>query len=137
MKVAETLPLGLGRPLAGRMELGELALLAGLYFVLALISIGLALQPGAIADVWFPNVVAIAVLAGAPRSRWAALLLAVAGANFAANVALRGAPLLSASFVPGNLAEIVLGAWLLQRFDLARSFDEGGGEFLADRKSVV
>ena len=109
----------------------ELAWLGGGYFVLALVSIELALQPQVIADVWFPNALAIGVLATAPRKRWGLMLLAVALANFAANVVLRGAPLLSASFVPGNLAEIAFGAWLLARSGLARRFADDGVAFIA------
>ena len=108
-----------------------MALMAAPYFLLALLSIALSLRPQVITDVWFPNAVAIGLLATAPRSRWCAMLVAMAGANFAANVLLRGAPLLSASFLPANLAEVALGAYLLDRTGLARRFSDDGVSFLA------
>ncbi len=109
---------GLTRPLSG-----EVALLGGVYFVLAFLAIHMGGQPGAITNVWFANAAAIAILATAPVSRWPLLLAVMAAANLAANVALRGNLALSASFVPGNLVEVLIGSWLLRRFDLARDFD--------------
>lgn len=50
-------------------------------------------------------------------------------ANVAANWALRGNLVLSASFVPGNLVEVALGAWLLKRFELALTFDASPAQF--------
>lgn len=99
------------------------------FFVLAAVAIHMAGQPNAITNVWFANAAAIAVLATAARSRWPALLAAVALANFAANVLLRGDVLLSVSFVPGNLVEVLIGAYLLHRHDLARGFDSSPKSF--------
>lgn len=96
---------------------------AGSFFCLAFVAIHIASGPQAITNVWFANAAAIAILATAARARWPLLLLAVAFANLAANWVLRGNLLLSASFVPGNLIEIAIGAWLLQQFDLVREFD--------------
>ena len=102
---------------------GEVALLGGVYFGLAFLAIHMGGQPDAITNVWFANAAAIAILATARVSRWPLLLAVMAAVNLAANVALRGNPALSASFVPGNLVEVLIGSWLLQRFDLARDFD--------------
>lgn len=98
-------------------------MLGAVFFALAFLAIHMAAQPAALANVWFANAAAIAMLATAPRSRWPLLLFTVAVANLAANWALRGNLALSASFVPGNLVEVTMGAWLLQRFDLAREFN--------------
>jgi PAS domain S-box-containing protein len=101
----------------------EVALLGGVYFGLAFLAIHMGGQPDAITNVWFANAAAIAILATAPVSRWLPLLVVMAAVNLAANVALRGNPALSASFVPGNLVEVLIGSWLLRRFDLAVDFD--------------
>ena len=102
---------------------------AGVYFVLALVAVDMAKGPGAITNVWFANAAAMAVLATAPRRRWPLLLLAVTLANLAANWLLRDNLLLSASFVPGNLVELGLGAWLLRRQGLALNFDKSPAAF--------
>jgi PAS domain S-box-containing protein len=112
-----------------RSVVGDVLLVAAVFFSLALVAIHMASSRDAITNVWFANAAAMAFLATAPRERWPLLLLAVALANVAANWALRGSLLLSASFVPGNLVEVALGAWLLQRFGLARSFDAKPGRF--------
>lgn len=112
-------------------SLAYAACLGLIYYALAVIAIKMSLQPEAIANVWFANAAAVVALATVPRSRWGLLLATVAVANFAANVSIRGAPLLSASFLPGNLAEIVAGAWLMARFDLAHRFDDDGSTFIA------
>ncbi len=114
-----------------RAAVPELIELGAVYFVLALLSIGLALQPHMVADVWFPNAVAIGVLATTPRSRWFALLTMVAAANFAANLMLRADALHSAIVVPSNLVEIFGGALLLQRFRLERRFADDATTFVA------
>ena len=97
--------------------------MAATFFVLAVIAIHMAREPQAITSVWFANAAAIAILGTAARSRWPLLLAAMAGANLAANWLLRGNLALSASFVPGNVVEVAIGACLLQRFRLARDFD--------------
>jgi PAS domain S-box-containing protein len=94
------------------------------YFVLALFAIHLAKQPDAITNVWFANAAAMAMFASTKRSRWPALLLSMVIANVAANVVYRTSVVLSLSFVPGNVVEVLAGAWLLQRNDLWRGFDK-------------
>jgi PAS domain S-box-containing protein len=112
-----------------RSAAGDALVLGVVFLVLALVAIHMASGAEAITNVWFANAAAIAFLATTERARWPLLLLAVALANLAANWALRGNFLLSASFVPGNLVEVTLGGWLLQRFKLARGFDASAGRF--------
>ena len=92
----------------------DAAALAAAYFALALASIILGRQPGAIAVVWFANAAGMAWLACRPRRNWPALLAAVAAANLAANLSHGDAFWLSASFVPGNLVEVLAGGVLLR-----------------------
>jgi PAS domain S-box-containing protein len=127
---ADTAPLAARDLDAAAMPLlGESALLGGVYFVLAFVAIHMGGQPHAITNVWFANAAAIAILATTSRRRWLPLLGVIAAANVAANAALRGDLALSASFVPGNLIEVVIGAALLVRTDLAHRFDDGAGTF--------
>ena len=100
------------------------------YFALALLAIHLAKQPDALTNVWFANAAAIAMLAGTSRSRWPVLLLSMVIANVAANVVYRSSVGLSLSFVPGNVVEVLAGAWLLQRNDLWREFDRDAATFV-------
>jgi PAS domain S-box-containing protein len=104
-------------------------LVAVVFFGLSFVAIHMAGGPGAITNVWFANAAAIAILATAARASWPLLLLAVALTNVAANWLLRGNLLLSASFVPGNLVEVALGAWLLQRFCQLQDFDSSPRAF--------
>lgn len=114
------------RPLSA---IGDALVLGAIFFSLALLAIHMASGPEAITNVWFANAAAIAFLATTERARWPILLLAVALANIASNWALRGNLVLSASFVPGNLVEVILGAWLLRRFNLAQGFDATPARF--------
>ena len=112
----------------GRPWAADSAWVAAVFFVLALVAVHMAHTPSAITNVWFANAAAMAVLATSQRRRWPLMVLAIAGANVAANQLIRGNWLLSCSFVPGNLVEVLAGAWLLQRLDLARRFDDGPTE---------
>jgi signal transduction histidine kinase len=92
--------------------------LGGAYLLLALLSLALSRQPGQLANIWYPNAVATAVLLLQPHRRWPALLAAVALANTLANW-WWGDPLGHAlAFVPGNLVEVALAAALLRRAGL-------------------
>src|SRR5574343_897501 len=93
--------------------------LGALYLALALLSLELSRQPGSIASIWYPNAVAAAFLVAAPGSRWPALLLTLALVNPLANSLWGDGLLASLAFVPANLAEVVLAAWLLRRLGLA------------------
>jgi PAS domain S-box-containing protein len=110
-----------------RSVVADALVVGSVFFSLALVAIHMASSREAITNVWFANAAAMAILATAERTRWPLLLLAVALANVAANWTLRGNLLLSASFVPGNLVEIALGAWLLKSLKLTRGFDASPG----------
>jgi PAS domain S-box-containing protein len=118
-----------GLPRAGA-AVNESVVLGVAYFVLALFAIHLAKQPDALTNVWFANAAAMAMLATTRRSHWPALLLSMVVANVAANVVYRSSIGLSLSFVPGNVVEVLAGAWLLQRNDLWRSFDRDATTFV-------
>lgn len=92
----------------------EAACLFIVYALAALLSIAVSRQPGTIASIWFANAVAIAALAQRGRVRWPLLLAATALANLVANVGGGAGLGMALSFLPANLAEIVLGAALLR-----------------------
>ncbi|MEY4268069.1 MAG: hypothetical protein RIS90_2604 [Pseudomonadota bacterium] len=104
-----------------------IAALAVLYGLLALGSLLLAAQPGQVATLWFANAAGTLALLALPARQRMTMLLALALANWLANVAINmptqglGAPvwLAAAAFVPGNCAEMALAAWLLARSGIA------------------
>lgn len=89
------------------------------YVSAALVSIYVSRQPGNVATVWYANAVAVPFLTFRRPADWPWLLGSVALANLLANVVWGDGLLAAAAFVPANLLEVVLGAWLLQRTGLA------------------
>ena len=71
----------------------------------------------------------MAVLASSRYSRWPLLLLTVVIANVSAGVVYNSKLLFALGFVPGNVVEVALGAWLLQRGNLWRTFDRDFAAF--------
>lgn len=106
-------PMEVGRSIGPRC-----VLLILLYTVAALASLLVSRQPTSIAGIWFANAVAVAFFVMAPRRDWPALAAAVAVSVPLANGLWGDDPLAALSFLPPNLIEIVLAAWLLQRFDV-------------------
>jgi signal transduction histidine kinase len=91
----------------------------GLAYVLAAwLSLELSRQPSSIAGIWYANAVGVAWLLVAPPRRWGLLVLALAVANPVANMAWGDDPLRALAFMPANLAEMTLAAWLLRRCGL-------------------
>ncbi|WP_341503908.1 EAL domain-containing protein [Gallaecimonas sp. GXIMD4217] len=90
--------------------------LAMLYFGLASLCIALSRQPGSVATVWLPNAVAVAIFFRLPFSQWPALGLVLIGANLAANLAFGDGAFFATQLALANLAEVLVGAWLLKRF---------------------
>lgn len=99
--------------------------LSVLYLVLALFSLYVGRQPGAISVVWFANAPAVVFLLFRPRRQWPALLLAVALANLLANRAWGDTWRTAATFVLPNVLEVLAGAWLLRRAGMAQSMLRG------------
>ncbi|MFN5047755.1 EAL domain-containing protein [Roseateles sp.] len=97
-------------------------LLWGLLSLLAALScIMLMRQPGSIAPLWLSNtLIACAMLAYTPR-RWPALLAAHGLAVLGANMLTGSHVAMALSFVPGNVLEAWMGAWLLRRHGNVRS----------------
>jgi signal transduction histidine kinase/CheY-like chemotaxis protein len=90
-----------------------------LYLATALLSLVLSRQPGSIANIWYANAVAVAFFVRAPRAQWLPLALTIAVANPLANLMWGDGVAAGLSFLPANLVEILLAAWLLQRLGLA------------------
>lgn len=93
--------------------------LAVCYLAAALLSLAAGRQPGNVATIWFANAVAVAVLAQHAPRQWTRLVLAVAGALLAANLAWGDRLEIALSFLPANLVEIALSAWAIRRAGLA------------------
>jgi signal transduction histidine kinase len=104
---------------APRAPLQQVLGLAAAYGAAALLSLLLARQPGSVASIWFANALAVAVMARHRPAHWPPLLTGVAMALVLANLAWGDRLALALSFVPANLAEVVLGAWALRRAGLA------------------
>ena len=93
-------------------------------------AIHLSRQPVSIATVWFANAAAIAVLACRPARRWAELLGAVVAGNLGANLAY-GDPLgVSATFLPANAIEVLVGTCLLRRGGAIDHLPDDAGPFM-------
>lgn len=87
-----------------------------LYFIAALYCIYIARQPESIASAWYGNAIIIMILQILAYRDWPIVLVLVAAANLAANLALGDSLLMSLSFIPNNLLEIGLSGYLLRRF---------------------
>ena len=124
--LASSEPLAAERPAVGagpahrvRRQV-DAPLLAVLYLVAALLSLYVSRQPGSVASIWYANAIGVVALGFSPRKSWVTLCLWLGGANATANW-WWGDPVLSAlAFLPANLLEMLLGAWLLKRSGLAR-----------------
>ncbi|MFN9726573.1 diguanylate cyclase domain-containing protein [Acidovorax sp.] len=108
-------------PYGGPRSGAWIAGLAVAYGLLAVLSLLLAARPGQIATLWFANPVGVVALLALQRRQWPAMLVALGLANLLANVAVKlpaqsldaATWLSAAAFVPGNCAEMLLGALAL------------------------
>ena len=92
------------------------------YFALALGGIALSSQETSVATLWFANAAAIVFLYRSQGVFWLGLLMLAGCANALANLSF-GRPLyLVLSFLPGNVLEIAVGSWMLQRYCTSRNF---------------
>ncbi|MDI6529025.1 PAS domain S-box protein [Pseudomonas otitidis] len=119
-------PLDLTPP---RLGLHLLVLFVG-YLLLALGAAWLSRQPGTISTLWYANAFGIAFLWNQSPRRWPALLGVMAGANVLAGSLIGDTPQMSACFVPANLLEMSLAAWLLRRTGVAVYMDRSPLAFL-------
>lgn len=104
--------------------------LGALYFVLAMASIFIARQPGAIAQVWVSNALATAFLVTSPRGHQGPLLGACAVAIVLANRIMGDSWVVASAFVVPNLGEIVVASLLLRASDHPEWFTAHHGSFL-------
>lgn len=125
----DTAPAALAKA-PGPERWADASALAAAYFALALMAIHLARQPGTIATLWFANAAGIAWLAMRPRQHWPGLLIGVVVGNIAAKLLIGDRLLLAASFVPGFVVEIVVGAWLLRRAGALAQFADDAPRFV-------
>ncbi len=100
------------------------------YFLLALGAAYLARQPGQIATLWFANALGIAFLVASRKSLTPALLIAAAGAGFAAHWTSGDTIVRCLAFIPGDLIEMCLAATLLRRTGSLRVFADSPQDFL-------
>ncbi|MFM9435941.1 two-component system, sensor histidine kinase and response regulator [Janthinobacterium sp. CG_23.3] len=113
-----------------RRTLLTLAQFSALYFLLALAAIALSRHPGNIATLWFANALGVAYLLTQPRALAPALLLCAAGANLLVNLLYGDAWALAITFLPANMLEMAIGAYLVQRAGVARGFDDSPANLL-------
>ena len=103
--------------------------------VAAFFSIALREAAGGVLLLWLPSAIAVAALAGTPRSRWPRILLAIASAMFAV-CTLRGIPLVNAAgFAVAQAVEAALcvsaGRRVLGACRVPQTFRHLTGLFLA------
>jgi PAS domain S-box-containing protein len=98
-----------------------LALLAT-YFLLAVGAIALSRQEASIATLWYANAAAMACLQRTSGRQWMQLLGVAALANALANLSFGQPIALVLSFLPGNLLEIAVGSYFLQRVCSTKGF---------------
>lgn len=97
-------------------RLGLALLVFAAYFGLALASLGFIVPPIAIAVVWLPAGLLVAVLIGTPRRDWPWLVAAAFAANAIGNFAA-GRPFAAClAFATVNCFESVVGAYVVGRF---------------------
>jgi diguanylate cyclase (GGDEF)-like protein/PAS domain S-box-containing protein len=101
------------------------------YALLATGSIWLSHQPGAVATLRFANAAGVAFLLLRPYREWTALLGVCALGNLTANAIFHSDLLVSLSFLPGNLAEIALAAWMLRATNLETDWQSNPGRPIA------
>lgn len=87
-----------------------------LFFLAALYSIYISRQPDSVASVWYANAITIMILQVLAYRDWIIVLILATAANLCANLVLGDPIMMSLSFLPNNLLEISLSAYLLRRF---------------------
>lgn len=112
-------------------------MLVVLYALAALFSLWLSSHPGRMATLWFANPIGTVALLGLALRHWTPALLALALANLLVNLAMISGSYgwgvqawgHAAAFVPGNMAEILMAAWLLRRLRVTEDALRQPGRF--------
>jgi diguanylate cyclase (GGDEF)-like protein len=91
--------------------LAQVALLAGIYFGAARISLALAIPPGYATAVWPPSGIALAAMLLLGRRNWPGIWLGAAAANLMVETSIVSAALIAT----GNTLEAFVGATLIRR----------------------
>ena len=115
-------PPGLNGAGTGTVGLPRACLWLGvLYLAFALLSLFLSRQPGSIASIWYANAIAVPFFVRAPTAQWPLLALTLVLVNPLANMLWGDDVIVGLSFLPANLVEILVAAWLIRRLRLASS----------------
>ena len=101
-----------------------------LYLALALLSLFLSRQPGSIANIWYANAIAVPFFVRAAPAQWPLLALTLVLVNPLANMLWGDDVIVGLSFLPANLAEILVAAWLIRRLGLASSHELSASQVL-------
>ncbi|HEV8256650.1 MAG TPA: MASE1 domain-containing protein [Casimicrobiaceae bacterium] len=104
------------------IPLGQMLLLAAVYFAAAKLSLLLAIPPGYATAVWPPSGIALAAMLLWGTRLWPGIWLGAALINFT----IDGSPLLAALIATGNTLEAVVGTALIRHFTGTRGYFESG-----------
>jgi integral membrane sensor domain MASE1 len=104
------------------IPLGQMLLLAAVYFVVAKLSLLLAIPPGYATAVWPPSGIALAAMLLGGTRLWPGVWLGAALTNFS----IEGSPLLAVLIATGNTLEAVVGGTLIRHFTGTRGHFESG-----------
>ena len=105
---------------------GKIVLLAALYFVLAKLSLSLAIPPGYATAVWPPAGLALAAVLLEGNRAWPGIWLGAAAVNFTVQASMGAAGLIAT----GNTLEALAGAALVRHYiGVSRTFDRGEDVF--------
>jgi PAS domain S-box-containing protein len=85
------------------------------YFAAHVIGVAFADPVRRVAAIWPASGVGVAALLSMPRRRWPITLVVLGGVGFVTNVFLQHALAMSLGFLVANVAELLLGAWLVMR----------------------
>ena len=102
-------------------ELGQISLLAAVYFATAKLSLLLAVPPGYATAVWPPSGIALTAVLLVGTRIWPGIWLGAA----LANLSVQASPLLAVLIGTGNTLEAVVAGALIQRYAAGGPFGDG------------
>jgi signal transduction histidine kinase len=94
------------------LSAGQLALTAGVYFVVAKVALAVAIPPGYATAVWPSSGIALAALLLGGSRLWPGVWIGAAAANFT----IHFSPPVACAIATGNTLEALLAVWLMQRY---------------------